>query len=162
MKKQEKTKQLILLKLSDPYRPEDQFGLPQVEKFDIRILRGNTILEYKDCVISQLNMNTQSPETSFNNECKYPLQYAEQQSAELVISSDYFTMNYADYSEIDHFNRMFDLNVNAISESKDEPKVIEKIVEKEVVKVEYVSVVVVPPTYKEIISEKYDFYKKLI
>ena len=100
-------------------------------------------------------------ELSINNQ---ELKKYIQQESEITIGSDYFTIDYCDYAEVERFNKMFDLNINATNEpsDKDKPKVVEKVVEKEVVKVEYVNVVVVPPTYKEIITEKYDFYKKLL
>lgn len=164
-KQKSKSKQLILLKVSDPSAGDDRYGLPKIEKFDIKMLRGNTIYNYKDCYIKSLS--AQAPELVYSRTNGYEPNPS-RQDAEITIGADYFTMDYGDYSEIEHFNRMFDLNINATTEpsDKDKPKVVEKIVEKivekEVVKVEYVSVVVVPPTYREIVSEKYDFYKKLI
>lgn len=159
----EKTKQLILLKVSDPYAGEDQYGLPNVEKFDIKMLRGNTIYNFYNCIIKSLS--TETPELAFDSEFGYE-KYPGNQNAEITIAADYFTMDYGDYSEIQHFNRMFDLNINATSEpsAKDKPKVVEKIVEKivekEVEKIVYIEKV--PPTYSMIINQNLQFYIKLI
>lgn len=157
----QKTKQLVLLKASDPFAGDDRYGTPKLEKFDIKMLCGNTIYNYKNCYIK--SMNTQLHEQTFDTH-GFSIKSPGQQESEITIGSDYFTIDYCDYAEVERFNKMFDLNINATNESndKDKPKVVEKIVEKEVVKVEYVNVVVVPPTYKEIITEKYDFYKKLL
>lgn len=157
----QKTKQLVLLKASDPFAGDDRYGAPKLEKFDIKMLCGNTIYNYKNCYVK--SMNTQLHEQTFDTH-GFSIKYPGLQGSEITIGSDYFTIDCYDYAEVERFNKMFDLNINATNElsDKDKPKVVEKIVEKEVVKVEYVNVVVVPPTYKEIITEKYDFYKKLL
>lgn len=157
----QKTKQLVLLKASDPFAGDDRYGAPKLEKFDIKMLCGNTIYNYKNCYIK--SMNTQLHEQTFDTH-GFSIKSPGLQGSEITIGSDYFTIDCYDYAEVERFNKMFDLNINATNEpnDKDKPKVVEKIVEKEVVKVEYVNVVVVPPTYKEIITEKYDFYKKLL
>lgn len=157
----QKTKQLVLLKASDPFAGDDRYGAPKLEKFDIKMLCGNTIYNYKNCYVK--SMNTQLHEQTFDTH-GFSIKSPGLQGSEITIGSDYFTIDCYDYAEVERFNKMFDLNINATNElsDKDKPKVVEKIVEKEVVKVEYVNVVVVPPTYKEIITEKYDFYKKLL
>ena len=155
----QKTKQLVLLKSSDPFAGDDRYGAPKLEKFDIKMLCGNTIYNYKNCYIK--SMNTQPHEQTFDTH-RFSIKSPGQQESEITIGSDYFTIDCCDYLEVERFNKMFDLNINATNEpsDKDKPKVVEKIVEKEVIK--YVNVAVVPPTYREIVSEKYDFYKSVL